>query len=354
MAWSFDWDETSPAVGDAANLIHNYIQTFKKAVRERANVEHDATDGDNTDTWVHKQGSARITCDVAANRPAASSDEADRVYFATDTGVLSACLSDGSAWVDIVSAVYSTGTVDVTNGDATVSGTGTDFTKCAAGDVFWIDGGTRYYAIDSITNGTELELTVDYEGSTDTGKTYYIGRMASDPHWLPRAGGSWFEGKLGSALDANSKKITGLAAHSANGDAVRYEHTTSNPIDHADASITAAKLAVDVAEWAVGSYAGTGSTTSVTGLGFKPDLVIIQTVRDSDSAPFAGICWGNRDIAHGSPEYGALIRSWDSGVEDTDFRGAIQYDADGFTLKKNDAQFNAAGYTHHYIALKLT
>lgn len=74
---------------------------------------------------------------------------------------------------------YETGTVDVTNGDATVTGTGTAWTSnLSEGDQIHIgasgqtDPTATWYTVDSITSDTELELTTTYAGATDTGLNY--------------------------------------------------------------------------------------------------------------------------------------------------------------------------------------
>ncbi len=81
---------------------------------------------------------------------------------------------------DIVhGTAYDTGTVTVTNGDATVEG---------AGGMAWLDyaitGGIfvsadgAYYVIDSVTDNDTLELTTVYAGGTLAGQTYNVyGRL---------------------------------------------------------------------------------------------------------------------------------------------------------------------------------
>lgn len=72
---------------------------------------------------------------------------------------------------------YNTGTISVTNGDATVTGSGTNFllANLQAGDRLWIPGEVDYF-IESITDATHLELLHPWQGSTDSGLTYYIFR----------------------------------------------------------------------------------------------------------------------------------------------------------------------------------
>src|SRR4030066_317782 len=72
---------------------------------------------------------------------------------------------------------YKTGTVTVTNADATVTGLGTLFVaNIAAGAIFKVDGDTATYVVGSITSDTALELTANYTGTTGGSKTYAIHR----------------------------------------------------------------------------------------------------------------------------------------------------------------------------------
>jgi len=78
---------------------------------------------------------------------------------------------------------YTTGTVAVTNGDATVTGTGTAFlTEVSIGDWFVRADDGVSYQVASITDDTNLELTATYGGVTGTGLSYAISRDFTDPH----------------------------------------------------------------------------------------------------------------------------------------------------------------------------
>lgn len=71
---------------------------------------------------------------------------------------------------------YSTGTVSVTKGDATVTGSGTAWTtgtNAVIGESIEING--NYYVIDSITSATALELTENVREATASGLSYIIG-----------------------------------------------------------------------------------------------------------------------------------------------------------------------------------
>lgn len=76
---------------------------------------------------------------------------------------------------------YETGTIQVTNGDATVIGTGTAWlTEAKAGDFLYVgaigqnDPTATWYEIASITSDTELELTVTYPGANSSGESYTL------------------------------------------------------------------------------------------------------------------------------------------------------------------------------------
>lgn len=83
------------------------------------------------------------------------------------------------------SADYSTGTVAVTNGSKTVTGTTTVWnTNADAGMLFQRGAGTRYYAVASVDSATQITLVDPYEGATLSGQTYTLSRLgtASAPY----------------------------------------------------------------------------------------------------------------------------------------------------------------------------
>lgn len=81
---------------------------------------------------------------------------------------------------------YNTGTVNVTNGDATVEGIGTAFlSNVAAGDIFTkLASGVIYY-VGSVTDDTHLELTGNYAGATESGISYTISTSFTSPDDIP-------------------------------------------------------------------------------------------------------------------------------------------------------------------------
>lgn len=85
---------------------------------------------------------------------------------------------------DLGVADYTTGTIAVTNGDATVTGTGTTFTAAMVGrylkpttsgdDALW-------YKIDTFTSATSIELENVFGGTTGSGLSYTIGQLPNIP-----------------------------------------------------------------------------------------------------------------------------------------------------------------------------
>jgi hypothetical protein len=72
---------------------------------------------------------------------------------------------------------YKTGTVSVTNGSATVTGTDTSWSgNVSAGDAFTIVGSGVTYTVASVSSNTSLTLSAPYAGSTASGQSYAITR----------------------------------------------------------------------------------------------------------------------------------------------------------------------------------
>lgn len=101
---------------------------------------------------------------------------------------------------DLTIADYTTGTISVTNGSATVTGAGTGFLANylpVAGSVLplnlWLkitppSGDGNWYKISSITSATVLTLVNTYTGGTTSGANFTIGQMPlllEDFHDLP-------------------------------------------------------------------------------------------------------------------------------------------------------------------------
>lgn len=73
---------------------------------------------------------------------------------------------------------YNTGSIAVTNGDETVTGTDTDWVNTSESNRPKVGSkiriGDNWYEIASITDDTHLELTVKYQSSTESGITDYV------------------------------------------------------------------------------------------------------------------------------------------------------------------------------------
>ena len=85
-------------------------------------------------------------------------------------------------------AQYRTGTVNVANGNATVTGVGTHWTDDIVGtnDLFALQGGGRAYKISSVSvTAQTITLAETYKGVTANGVDYSITRDFTPNHNLP-------------------------------------------------------------------------------------------------------------------------------------------------------------------------
>lgn len=85
---------------------------------------------------------------------------------------------------DLANADYTTGTVTLTNGSKTVTGSGTTFTAAMVGR--WIKSDTEgvWYKIAAFVSTTEVTLKRKYVGTTTAGLAYTIGEVPTLPHEL--------------------------------------------------------------------------------------------------------------------------------------------------------------------------
>lgn len=92
---------------------------------------------------------------------------------------------------DLSQTKYTTGTVSVTNGSATVTGSGTIFTASMVGRYFQITTATGdglWYKVSGFTSTTSITLENFYQGTTVSGVTYQIAEafgLPEDLHMLP-------------------------------------------------------------------------------------------------------------------------------------------------------------------------
>lgn len=102
--------------------------------------------------------------------PSSSSDTLTIVYEATDR--------------DLSVAAYSTGTISVTNGSATVTGSGTTFTANMVNRYFKVNaegGDGLWYKIAAYTGATSITLENVYEGNNISGAAYKIAQAYALP-----------------------------------------------------------------------------------------------------------------------------------------------------------------------------
>ena len=81
---------------------------------------------------------------------------------------------------------YKTGTATVTNGSATVTGSGTLWlANVTAGDSFTVAGDGVMYYVASVDTDTQVTLSAPYAGTTASGAVYAIGTGFTVPDSFP-------------------------------------------------------------------------------------------------------------------------------------------------------------------------
>lgn len=137
-------------------------------------------------------------------------------------------------------ANYTTGTISVTNGSATITGSGTSWattTNADAGEYILLPDG-KWYRITAIGGNTSLTIEVSYQGSTLSGQSYTIspwGEVQGDlnrstaPASLTRPTGKYIENHANRIwnLDGNSLKFSSLDT-SINGEHFNDWDTSNN------------------------------------------------------------------------------------------------------------------------------
>lgn len=85
---------------------------------------------------------------------------------------------------DMAQADYSTGTITVTNADATITHSGTGFSSSMIGRWFSVTDGSAdgmWYRISAYTDTSNMELENTYAGTTGSGRTFIIGEIPDIP-----------------------------------------------------------------------------------------------------------------------------------------------------------------------------
>jgi len=95
----------------------------------------------------------------------------------------------------------------------------------------------------------------------------------------------------------------------------------------------------------IGSYTGTGTTNSITGLGFQPDWLMIKRVTGGSSNGWV-ICDSARGV-------GVNLRADTAGAEVDESAYTTSFDSDGFTLAQAGGNTNVSGSTYIYAAFKI-
>lgn len=73
-----------------------------------------------------------------------------------------------------LSAAYQTGTVTVTNGSTSVTGSGTSWGTSWENRVFWVSGGGANYRVASVDSTTGLTLDTAFQEDTESGASYVL------------------------------------------------------------------------------------------------------------------------------------------------------------------------------------
>jgi len=81
---------------------------------------------------------------------------------------------------------YTVGSVSVTNGSQIVTGAGTLWlANVTAGDLFTIQDSGVTYQVGAVNSDTELALSANYAGVTDTNLGYVVARDFTPTHNIP-------------------------------------------------------------------------------------------------------------------------------------------------------------------------
>jgi hypothetical protein len=85
--------------------------------------------------------------------------------------------------IELTQDDYTTGTITVTNGSQTVTGSGTTFTAKMVGQWLEVTDGTdgNWYRVSEYTSATVITLENYYQGASGSAKTYRIGQVMDLP-----------------------------------------------------------------------------------------------------------------------------------------------------------------------------
>lgn len=171
---SFSWSVIPIATGTDSSARITKRQLFRSLVGAFRIVYLVAEIADNTTTTY----SDTLTDDALAlleDLPLLQDDDSENANrFGVPPTSKAVCVWNQDRMFYLGDAIYSTGTVTVTNSSATVTGSGTAFSTYFAGRVLYPLGAAKGLLIDSVTNGTTLVLSDSYAGTTLTGVAFEI------------------------------------------------------------------------------------------------------------------------------------------------------------------------------------
>ncbi len=110
------------------------------------------------------------------------------------------------------------GTVDVTNGSDTVTGTTTNWTQAGLSQFFKVDGDTEYYKIKTVGSATSITLETNYAGSTASAVDYAIFSVSHNVirESLTLFPESWPPLRFAKALVNKNDRIRAMISHFGN------------------------------------------------------------------------------------------------------------------------------------------
>lgn len=339
------WDIAVPADNLLISAVPDAIRDAKNEFATRLDIEHIATAAtsasDDTDCGgIHKLGSARVYVQAAAPvyAPDSGSDTGEgtatlltavdqnadpiglgRLWIDSDTDTLT--YYNGSAWVQ---AKLGGGVGVGVSGDSVVLLAGRTGGQVICGGIATTEGLT--FKANAIADATG---TILFEGANTSAINFDSIPLSNVV--------------LGANANANSKKITGLAAATTSGDALSLGM---------GAVITGAEVSVtgSIARGCWGNGIGSNSVTRTANVTFAPDFVMIMN-SNGEGYPFVWMNgMGTGDAGYNKRfEDGDYVATTDLAIKVTDTTITFPPGIDG----GNDADGSDTPYTFFYLALKL-
>lgn len=184
---------------------------------------------------------------------------------------------------------YSTGTVALTSGSATVTGTGTAWAaNVDSGMILRVSGG-RMYVVKSVEDNTHLTLTEPFIGSTASGQSYTAKALESDPNV-----GEIIASIFGRLLVAEGNKVKFSAGRDPGTGVLRHD-----VFNDTDFHVTAGGDVLGIADLRDTAFVfTTGGVYAI--LGLASDLLDPTGVRFQQSVEVVNrdlVLWGKEGLA---------------------------------------------------------